>query len=81
MLLTLPWIVILAALIYLVASKAGWLESVGRWSQRPRRPDGAARRFPPPPPDSNESSSHRLEVFEEFLRSLGRDDPKDPKDS
>ena len=42
MFLTLPWIVILAGLIYLVASKAGWLEAVGRWSQR-RRPPGGGR--------------------------------------
>ena len=65
MFLTLPWIVILAGLIYLVASKAGWLEAVGRWSQRRR------------PPDGGETSPRRLEVFDEFLRNLGRDDPKD----
>jgi hypothetical protein len=76
MVLTLPWIVILAGLIYLVASKAGWLESVGRWSQRPKTP-GAGRRFPPTPPAGGEATPRRLEVFEEFLRSLGRDDPKD----
>jgi len=76
MLLTLPWIVILAGLIYLVASKAGWLESVGRWSQRRRSP-GVERRLPPSPPEGGQTSPRRLEVFEEFLRSLNRDDPKD----
>jgi hypothetical protein len=76
MFLALPWIVILAGLIYLVASRAGWLESVGRWSQRPRTP-GAGRRLPPAPPEGGEASPRRLEVFDEFLRSLGRDDPKD----
>ena len=76
MFLTLPWIVILAGLIYLVASKAGWLEAVGRWSQR-RRPPAGSRRFPPSPPEGGEASPRRLEVFEEFLRNLGRDDPKD----
>src|SRR3972149_2778534 len=50
MFLTLPWIVILAGLIYLVASKAGWLEAVGRRSQR-RRPPGGGGAFPPSPPE------------------------------
>ena len=77
MFLTLPWIVILAALLYLVASKAGWLESISRWSPRRPPPGGGARRVPPPPPQSGETSPSRLEVFEEFLRNLSRDDPKD----
>jgi hypothetical protein len=76
MFLMLPWIVILAGLIYLVASKAGWLESFARWSQRRRPPDGG-RRLPPSPPEGGEASPRRLEVFEEFLRNLGREDPKD----
>jgi hypothetical protein len=77
MILTLPWIVILAGLLYLVASKAGWLEALGRWSQQRRPPRGQARRMPPSPPEGGEATPRRLEVFEEFLRSLGRDDPKD----
>jgi hypothetical protein len=78
MFLTLPWIVILAGLLYLVASKAGWLEAIARWSRR-RRPPGGGRLGPPPPPsDGGEASRRRLEVFEEFLRSLGRDDSQDP---
>jgi hypothetical protein len=74
MILTLPWIVVLAGLIYLVASRAGWLESLGDWWQRRRRP---GPRLPPSPPEGREASPRRLEVFEEFLRNLGRDDPKD----
>ena len=76
MFLTLPWIVILVGLIYLAAFKAGWLESVGRWSQR-RRPPGGGRRFPPSPPEGGETSPRRLEGFEGFLRNLRRGAPKD----
>jgi hypothetical protein len=77
MFLTLPWIVILAALLYLVASKAGWLEALARWSQRPRPPHGRPPGPPPPPRGGQGASSRRLEVFEEFLRNLGRDDSQD----
>jgi len=75
MLLTLPAIVLLAALLYFVASRAGWLESIARWSER-KPPSGRAIK-PSPAAPKGEASARRLEVFEEFLRSLGRDDPKD----
>jgi len=70
---TLPWIVILAALLYFVASQAGWLESIGRASQGRRK---KPRVLPPAPAPKEDSAADRLEVFEEFLRSLGRDDSK-----
>ena len=75
MALTLPWIVVLAALLYFVASQAGWLEALGR---RSRQDDsGSRRRRVPPPPvagDVEGAARRRLEVFEEFLNNLGRDD-------
>jgi hypothetical protein len=77
MFLTLPWIVILAGLLYLLASKAGWLEAFSRWWQRPRPPGGRHLGPPGPPSGGGEASPRRLEVFEEFLRSLGRDDSQD----
>jgi hypothetical protein len=72
--LTLPWIVILAALLYLVASRAGWLDSLAQWNRRPRKP--VIRRALPPTAE-RDASPRRLEVFEEFLRNLGRDDTED----
>ncbi len=75
MALTLPWIVVLAALLYLVASNAGWLEALGRRSQQ--RGPRSGRRPGPPPPKSGEdegANRRRLEVFEEFLSNLGRDE-------
>jgi hypothetical protein len=79
MLLTLPGIVILAALLYLVASNSGWLDSVARWSRRPRSPRGRGPgpTAPPKGREAPDASSRRLEVFEEFLRNLGRDDSQD----
>jgi len=79
MLLSLPFIVILAALMYFVASKAGWLDSMARWRGRPRPPRGRRSGTPlrPSPPESSDATPRRLEVFEEFLRSLGRDDSQD----
>ena len=82
MALTLPWIVLLAALLYLVASHAGWLEALGKRSQQ-RRPPTARRRAPAPPASGEDQGSNRrrLEVFEEFLSNLGRDDSeKDNKE-
>lgn len=73
MFLSLPWIVILAALFYFVASQAGWLESIGRASQGRRK---NLRVLPRAPTPREETAADRLEVFEEFLRSLGRDDSK-----
>ncbi len=82
MALTLPLIVVLAALLYLVASNAGWLEALGRRSQQ--KGPGSGRRRGPLPPTAGEdqaASRRRLEVFEEFLSNLGRDDSeKDKKD-
>jgi hypothetical protein len=74
MALTLPWIVILAALFYLVASKAGWLEALGKRSQQ--RGQVKRRRGPGEPvgPDDEGAVRRRLQVFEEFLSGLGRDD-------
>jgi len=72
---TLPWIVVIAALLYLVASKAGWLEALGKRSQQ--RGPGGSRRRPPPPggtSDDEGAARRRLEVFEEFLTNLGRED-------
>ena len=72
---TLPWIVVIAALLYLVASKAGWLEALGQRSQQ--RGPGGSRRRPPPPggtSDDEGAARRRLEVFEEFLTNLGRED-------
>lgn len=77
MVLTLPWIVILAGLLYLVASKAGWLDSIGQWSQRRNQPGGRPRRSLPRSGEGGEPPARRLEVFEEFLRNLGRDDSQD----
>jgi hypothetical protein len=77
MVLTLPWIVILAGLIYLVASQAGWLDSIGQWSQRRKDPSRASRRKPPRPGEGSDPPARRLEVFEEFLRNLNRDDSQD----
>jgi hypothetical protein len=75
MLLTLPGIVILAALLYLVASNAGWLDSAARWSKGPHgRRSGSTL---PPNKTETDASPRRLEVFEEFLRDLGRDDTPD----
>ena len=75
MALTLPWIVVLAALLYLVASNAGWLEALGKRSQQ-GRPGTGGRRSPPPPKAGEDqgASRRRLQVFEEFLSNLGRED-------
>lgn len=77
MLITLPVLVFAAALLYFVARHEGWLDAIARWSADwPRRPRGdggqgrlGARRKPPA-----DGEGGRLEVFEEFLSSLGRDD-------
>ena len=79
MILSLPVLVILAALTYFVASRAGWLDSIARWRGRPPSPRGRRPGTPLPtaPSESSDATPRRLEVFEEFLRSLNRDDSQD----
>jgi hypothetical protein len=77
MVLTLPWVVILAGLLYFVASRAGWLDAISQWSQRRKPPGGRPRPSPPRSGEGGEPPARRLEVFEEFLRNLNRDDSQD----
>jgi hypothetical protein len=70
---TLPWIVALGAIVYLVLWQSGLLEQAGR-----KRAEGPPRR-PRAKADPN-----RLKVFEDFLRDLKpeKDEPpgESPKD-
>lgn len=80
MILTLPALVLLAAVLYFVARHEGWLDSMARWSENRtgRGGPGTGRRSPGQlgkrPGDAD---GERLEVFEEFLSSLGRDDSEE----
>lgn len=75
---TLPFLVFAAAFLYFLAAHEGWLESFARRS---------ARRAPGPDRDTAQAQAaagaprprrgDRLEVFEEFLSSLARDDSED----
>ncbi len=64
--MTLPWIVLLAALVFFILWQSGLLEG----QRRPRPP--RARR-----PEISEKGGERpdrLKVFEEYLRGLGEND-------
>ena len=65
---TLPWIVILAAVVFFVLRKSGLFEPT------------AGRRPSPPKdqlPEKTGRESDRLEVFEDFLRKMGDEDRPD----
>ena len=64
--MSLPWIVLLAALGFFILWQSGLLE--GR--RKPRPPRG--RR--PEIPEKAGERPDRLKVFEEYLRGLGEDD-------
>jgi len=63
---SLPWIVLLAALAFFVLWQSGLLE--GR--RKPRPP----REHRPEIPQKAGERPDRLKVFEEYLRGLGEDD-------
>lgn len=70
-----PLIALAAALLYLIASRAGWLDDLGR---RQAGPGPRERPRVLPRARGKVDPKDRLEVFEEFLRHLGRDD-SDPE--
>ena len=70
--MSLPWIVVLAALGFFILWQSGLLE--GR--RKPRPPRG--RR--PEIPEKAGERPDRLKVFEEYLRGLGEDDKADKAD-
>lgn len=61
--MTLPWIVVLAALLFLVLWQSGLFERSGKG--RTDRP----RKLPP----KDKAEPNRLQVFEEYLRDLTED--------
>jgi hypothetical protein len=77
MILTLPALVFAAALLYFIARHEGWLDAIARWSaegtRRPRQSGGQGR---PGAPRGHPGGGDgdRLEIFEDFLSNLGRDD-------
>lgn len=66
--MTLPWVVITAAIIYFVLWKSGLFDLLG------------TRRSPRPPtdrlPEKTGREGDRLKVFDEFLRGLEDDDKR-----
>ena len=70
--MSLPWVVLLAALAFFVLWQSGLFE--GR--RKPRPP----REHRPEIPQKAGERPDRLKVFEEYLRGLGEDDKADKTD-
>lgn len=81
MVLTLPFLVCAAALLYFLARHEGWLESWARRSTPRTSPPNEPGKGAPQPQTATRGRrprrGDRLEVFEEFLSSLARDDSED----
>jgi hypothetical protein len=63
---SLPWIVLLAALVFFILRQSGLFES----GRAPRPP----RKHRPEIPERAGERPDRLKIFEEYLRGLGEDD-------